>query len=124
VNGEIKALAEEIYQMTAGLKLTGQPDNAETEIDSFSELTDKRGPLVDRLTDYLKQSGNDKNERREIERIVKDITELDKEHFMIMEHIKKSVMTAINDARNGRKLNSAYAPFAENEQTGLLDAKQ
>jgi t-SNARE complex subunit (syntaxin) len=119
------ALAEEIYQMTSALTLTGQPNRAEPEVDAYAALMDMREPMVAKLTQLLKQNTSlDKDKRQPVDNVILKIIELDKEHRRIMEHLRKSVKDSLREARSGQRLNQAYAHPYDSMLHGLLDAKQ
>ena len=121
----MKDLAEKIYKMTAALKLTGQPDMAEQEIDAYALLMDKREPLVKELISLTQSKGAvDKEDKQITDQIMKKIVALDKEHIRVMEHIRGSVMGSMKEVRSSMKLNNAYAHPMDTRSSGVLDASK
>ena len=118
------ALADEIYSMTEALVLTGKPDLMEKEINDYSELTDRREPLIRRLVEYMESGGAGEDERAELKLRVKKINDLDKEHFNVMKHIQASVKESLKWVRSGRKLSNAYVPLVAADTPAILDARQ
>ncbi len=118
-------LAEEILRLTSQLKLTGQPNLAEQEVDAFVAFTKTREPMVAKLTQLLKQdTSGDKAQRQQVDGIINKVIELDKEHKRVMEHLRKSVMGSLKDTRSGQKLSQAYAHPIIGLNPQVLDAKQ
>jgi len=117
-------LAQKIYKMTAALKMTGQPDLAEREIDAYATLIETREPLLNELLLLIENNRGDDNKVKEVTKILKDIFALDQENIRIAEHMRTSVMGSMKDAKSDRKLKTAYAHPYETESSGLLDTKQ
>ncbi len=122
---QAQALAEEILLLTSRLKLTGQPAQAEQEVDAYVKLIETREPMVAKLTQLLKQdTSGDKARKAGIDKITLKISMLDKEHKRVMEHLRKSVMGSLKESRSGQRLSQAYAHPYEGQSSGILDAKQ
>jgi type I site-specific restriction endonuclease len=122
---QAKALAEEILLITSQLKLTGQPAIAEREVDGYAAMVNRRGPMIAKLTQLLKQdTSGDEALRKQVDDVTRKIIELDKEHKRVMEHLRKSVTASLKEARSGQKLNKAYTHPYEDLGRGLLDIKQ
>ena len=119
---ELRETAEIIYEMTAEMVLTGQPDNAEQEIEAYALLMDKREPLINKLAELLKQTDIDNN--RDVKHVISKIVTLDKENYRIMEHIRESVKSSMKDARSEKKLYKAYSHPMEDYTHSLLDTKK
>ncbi len=123
--GQAKTLAEEILRDASALKLTGQPDLNEQEIDAYVNLVNKREPMVAKLVQLIKQDTSaDEDGKRAVDTIIAGILSIDKEHRRIMEHINKTVLTSLKETRSGKKLNQAYSHPYRELSSGLLDAKQ
>jgi len=114
-------IANKILQLTADVKLTGQPDLAEAEISAYAALMDEREPLVTQLMALLENEGN---KDAVIKKTIKEIIDLDKRHREIVTHIKNLLQASIKDIKNGQTLSNKYGHTADIGYTGLLDAKQ
>ena len=123
---DMYALADEVYRMTHTLKLTGQSDSAEREIEAFAALMDKREPMVTRLTAMVSEARkmSPENISDDTKQKINDIITMDKENIRVMEHIKKSVQFSIKGIKSGKRLSSAYAHPLEETGAGSFDAKQ
>jgi len=116
-------LANEIFNMTAALKMTGQPEFAEQEIDAYAELMETREPLLNELLLLIETNRGDDNKVKTVKKILSDIIAHDRENIRIAEHIKTSVMGSMKDVKSGLKLKNAYSHPYETDSSGLLDAK-
>jgi len=119
---EARAMADEILRMTSALKLTGQPDLMEDEVNGFTALMDERAPKISQLTQLTRNL--DGEERDAVNAVISAIIELDKEHNRVIQHIMNVVKSSIKDIRGGQKLSNAYAHPYDSGWSGLLDTKQ
>jgi hypothetical protein len=122
----IYALADEIQRMTGALTLTGQPDNAEQEIEAFVSLMEKREPMIQHLTGMISEARRNATKKisNDTKQKINDIITMDRENIRIMEHIKKSVQSSIKEIKSGRRLSNAYTHPLEETTTGSFEAKQ
>jgi uncharacterized protein YpuA (DUF1002 family) len=117
-------VASTIFDLTSSLNMTGQPDLAEQEINHYSALIDKREPLMDELTVLMEKIKAGSAERQSVEKILRRVNDLDKEHKRVINHIRVHVTASMKDARSGKKLNTAYAHPMEREAFVHFDTKQ
>jgi hypothetical protein len=118
-------LAEDILAITAAVQLTGQPAAAEQEVDAYTGLIEKRAPMVEKLTQLLKQDTSvNKSDKQKVDGVISEIIKLDSEHQRVMKHLRTSVMASLKETRSAQKLSQAYQQPFEMMRSVRLDAKQ
>jgi hypothetical protein len=122
-----KELADEIFEMTKRLVLTGETEKEETEIEAYVTLLEEREPLVDELSDLRQQLSDEElssPQFEEIAKIVSAITEMDKAHLRFVEHKHKKVQASYKEVKQGQRLNAGYNPVQVDTISSKFDMKQ
>jgi len=123
---QTKELVDKILGLTQCLILTGKKENAETESDAYAALIEEREPLIEELTDLRLQIGETEvasDEFGEIKKIITQITDLDKKHMAIMEHLRKSVKESYKGVKQGQRIQAGYNPLPGDEVPSKFDVK-
>jgi len=123
---QARELSGQILEMTASLVLTGAKEFEEAEVEAYLLLLDEREPLVDELTDLKNQLGSSElssAEFEEIKKIISEITEIDKKHIKIMEHMRNGVQESYKEVKQGQRIHAGYNPLPGNEVSSTINVK-
>jgi hypothetical protein len=122
-----KELAEQIYELTKALVLTGEKEQEEAEVEAYTILLDEREPLIEELTDLRQQMDESEvssPEFEEIKQTIAKITELDKMHLRFMQHKHKGAQASYKEIKIGQRIHAGYNPLPGNEVSSKFDVKQ
>lgn len=115
---QAKELADQILEQTQALVLTGAKELEEQESEAYAMLMDEREPLIDELTDLRYQISETEaasTEFEEIKKVIAQITDLDKKHIKVIEHMRKNAQASYKEVKQGQRIHAGYNPLPGNE---------
>ncbi|MCL1863212.1 MAG: hypothetical protein FWF78_06580 [Defluviitaleaceae bacterium] len=119
-----KELADEIFEMTNSLGLTGEKQNEEAELEAYFNLLDEREPLIDELLELKLQIDDTEAATPEFEAIknvIAQITEADKKHLEFVQKIHSTVQASYKEVKLGQRINKGYSSFSGEEVASKFD---
>ena len=125
---DIKALADQIYDLTVKLDLTGDAKYAEREADAYERLMNKREPMVQALARLLgeaPESGKETDNEtwQAINQTLSALSELDRKHLDTVRQIMDSLKDSMKGLKESQKLTSHYM-LSDDANVSLLDTKK
>jgi len=125
VGGKCYQLYQELLELSKEqVKAWNNEDfNEETSLKHIEELLAKRQELIDKI-DSIKGDYQDIAERAEIQKIIKEIIELDQQSIQFFSQQRKAIKQRLATIQRGKQSNKAYEPYSYQSDGYFVDQKK
>ena len=121
-----KELTAQLLKITRNFSFTSETDMKEDDMEAYIIMLDEREVLIDEIADLRLQMDDyviSSPEFAEISKIISEISEINKKHVAIMNHLRKNAQDSYKEIKQGQRIHAGYNPLPGDEVSSRINVK-